>query len=105
MTLVRIVKSWTWPDLLRQTPAGDGIWDECRFTLDPVERCDFLVALNHIPADLAVTVPPSRVWLFMQEPPERDYRWAERGFHHFSRIHTQDTRLRGPSIVQRNRHQ
>jgi hypothetical protein len=49
MTLVRIVKSWTSPALLRQTPGGSGRWGDCQFTLDPVERCDYLIGLNHIP--------------------------------------------------------
>ena len=43
MTLVRIAKNWDDPDLLRQTPRRSGMWDGIRFTLDPVERCDYLV--------------------------------------------------------------
>jgi hypothetical protein len=27
MTLVRIVKDWDWPDLLRQTPGQKGFWN------------------------------------------------------------------------------
>jgi hypothetical protein len=27
MPIVRIAKDWDWPDLLRQPPGGQGIWD------------------------------------------------------------------------------
>jgi hypothetical protein len=33
MITVGIVKDWDWPDLLRQTPGGKGIWDGMRFIL------------------------------------------------------------------------
>ena len=96
--LVRILKSWTSPDLLRQTPGGHGRWGDTTFTLEPIPNPDYLVVLNHIPQDTTVTISPTRIWLFVQEPPDSIYRWMEKGFPHFSRIHTQDKRLHGPSI-------
>ena len=47
MKVVRIVKSWQRPHLLRQTPGQSGVWGECRFTLDPVETCDYVLALKY----------------------------------------------------------
>lgn len=100
MTLVRIVKSWTAPDLLRQTPGGAGVWGDCRFTLDAVERCDYLVALNHIPCEMTVEVPRSNIWCVVQEPPDPSFRWIDKGLPHYHRILTQDTRLGGPKVTQ-----
>lgn len=69
MTLVRIVKNWREPDLLRQTPQGNGVWGQVRFTLDPVTRCDFLVFLNNaMPVAVSAHCPPAHIWAVMQEP-------------------------------------
>lgn len=100
MTLIRIVKSWITPDLFRQTPGSKGIWGECHFTFDPIERCDYLIALNHTPDEIFVEISRSNIWCIVQEPPIPAYRWIEKGFDHYGRIFTQDTRLRGAKIVQ-----
>lgn len=97
--VIRIVKSWTCPDLLRQSPGGAGQWNDCHFTLDPVDRCDCLIVLNHIPETLTVEVPPERVWCFVQEPPVSAYRWMEKGFASFSRVFTPDATLRAKTII------
>lgn len=69
MTLVRIVKDWDWPDLLRQTPGSKGEWDGINFTLDPVEECDYLIMLNNrMKEDIKVKCPPENIWALMQEP-------------------------------------
>ena len=69
MLLVRIVKDWDYPDLLRQTPGGKGIWDGIRFTLEPAAECDFLVMLNNrMTTDTRAVCPPKNVWALMQEP-------------------------------------
>lgn len=99
MTLVRIVKSWLQPDLLRQTPGRAGNWNGVRFTLDPVERCDYLLALNHVPASLTVEVPRENIWCIVQEPPVPTNRWIEKGIPHYGRLLTQDPRLSGPKVT------
>jgi len=99
MTLVRIVKSWTKPDLLRQTPGGTGLWGDVRFTLDPVERCDHLVILNHTPAAMTVKVPPENIWCFIQEPALPAYRCFEKGFPFYGHVVTQDPRLSGEKFI------
>jgi len=99
MTLVRIVKSWTKPDLLRQTPGGTGVWGDVRFTLDPVERCDYLFILNHTPEAINVEVPRGHIWCMIQEPPLPAYRCFEKGFPFYSRVFTQDHRLQGAQFT------
>lgn len=99
MTLVRIIKSWQSPDLLRQSPGGGGRWENITFTLEPHPRPDYLVVLNHIPQETTLTIAPSRIWLFIQEPPDPMYRWMEKGFPWFSRIHLQDTIDRSPRFI------
>ena len=62
MKLVRIIKNWEIPNLLRQTPGSLGIWDEIRFTLDPIAECDYLLVLNYPPDDIEIALlcDPSR---------------------------------------------
>ncbi|MFT3782542.1 MAG: glycosyltransferase family 10 [Nibricoccus sp.] len=98
MTLVRIVKPWQKPDLLRQTPGGSGVWDNVHFTLDAVARCDWLVVLNHVPSEITVEVPPENVLCFVQEPPLSVFRWMLKGFPYYGRIYTQDRRIDAANI-------
>jgi hypothetical protein len=86
--LVRIAKNWTDPDLLRQTPGGTGQWDGIRFTLDPVERCDYLVVLNYVNEPATADVPREHVWKLMQEPPLAVYRAAHAQTEGFARVYT-----------------
>jgi len=66
--VVRIVKNWIAPDLLRQTPAGSGIWDNVEFTMDPIEECDYLLILNFAKHDFKIKCPAHNIWAMMQEP-------------------------------------
>lgn len=69
MTLVRIVKDWEWPNLLRQTPDQNGVWDDISFTLNPVSECDYLVMLNNrMEIQTAGKCPTDNIWLLIQEP-------------------------------------
>lgn len=90
MTLVRIAKDWDWPDLLRQTPGGKGVWDGIRFTLDPVEECDYLVVLNNrMKTDLRIRCPEGHVWALMQEPYVWGFTdWMVEGHDAFARVFT-----------------
>lgn len=90
MITIRIAKDWDWPDLLRQTPGGDGIWDGIRFTVDPVEECDYLVVLNNrMKTDLRVRCPEGNVWALMQEPYVWGFTdWMVEGLQAFSRVYT-----------------
>jgi len=87
--LVRIVKKWDFPDLLRQTPGGLGVWGDLHFTLEPVDRCDYLIVLNQLVEDIQVECPPRNVWALFQEPYEPDYlSWMRDGHRQFPRVYT-----------------
>jgi len=90
MTLVRIAKDWDWPDLLRQTPGGEGIWDGVCFTLDPVEECDCLVVLNNrMKSHVQTRCPEGMVWALMQEPYIWGFTdWMAERHGAFSRVYT-----------------
>jgi hypothetical protein len=90
MTLVRIVKDWDWPDLMRQTPGQKGIWNGIRFTFDTVEECDFLVMLNNrMKIATRVTCPPENIWALMQEPYEEGFSdWMVEKHDFFSKVLT-----------------
>ena len=99
MTLVRIVKDWGWPDLMRQVPGGKGMWDGIHFTLEPVDECDYLIVLNRPSEDTVICCPPEHVWAIIQEPPYEHVRLLHRGDVSYSRVYTSDTRLRGKKYV------
>ena len=101
MTLVRIVKDWDWPDLLRQTPGQKGIWNGIRFTLDDVEECDYLVMLNNrMKTAIKVTCPPQNIWVLMQESYEMGFSdWMVEGHDLFSKVLTHHIPVDNPKYV------
>jgi Glycosyltransferase family 10 (fucosyltransferase) C-term len=90
MTLVRIAKDWDWPDILRQTPGGKGVWDDVSFTTDEVDECDLLVVLNNrMKQAVHANCPRGRVWALMQEPYARGFTdWMAEGHEEFDRVYT-----------------
>lgn len=87
--LVRIVKSWTFPDLSRQTQGGNCIWDGVKFTFDPVDECDFLLVLNAPRDDFTVSCPPKNVWALFQEPDVPGYfPWMRERHDQYARVYT-----------------
>lgn len=87
--LVRVVKNWTYPNLFRQTPGGNGVWDTVHFTLEPVDKCDALLVLNQLSEDISVCCPPQNIWAVFQEPYVPEYLpWMSEGHGKFSRIYT-----------------
>lgn len=101
MTLVRIVKDWDWPDLLRQTPGQRGVWEGIRFTLGPDEDCDFLVVLNNrMKIDVRARCPAGHVWALMQEPYVRGFTdWMAEGHETFDRVYTNCSPCRDPKYL------
>jgi hypothetical protein len=99
MTLVRIIKDWNYPNLLRQTPGQSGLWDGIIFTLDPVEECDYVIICNRVPAATTIYCPPEHIWQITQEPPVPEYRWHKLGFPHFYRVYTQNTEFKGSKFI------
>lgn len=99
MTVVRIVKNWDKPELMRQTPGSAGFWDGIEFTLKAVAHCDYLLILNHPPEDITVTCPPQHIWAIMQEPPNEYYKnmhWGDVWYH---RVYTQREDLLGKRYI------
>ncbi len=90
MTLVRIAKDWDWPDLMRQTPGGQGIWDGIRFTLGDEKECDVLLVLNNrMKTDVLAHCPEGRVWALMQEPYVWGFTdWMAERHDAFARVYT-----------------
>jgi hypothetical protein len=85
--LVRIIKAWDYPDLMRQTPERSGIWDDIEFTLEPVTECDYVIILNYIPEDTTVVCSPENIWAIMQEPYIKGvFEWMVRAHKQFSRV-------------------
>ena len=68
MKLVKIIKNWDEPNLLRQTPKSEGVWGNVRFTLDDVDVCDYLLILNFVPKKILMKVDPRNIWALIQEP-------------------------------------
>lgn len=99
MTLVRIIKDWDWPDLMRQTPAGKGIWDGIQFTLERAGKCDYVIILNRALEDITLRCPPEHVWAIMQEPPNEYYAPFHIGNNSYHRIYTSDIHLKDKKYV------
>lgn len=101
MTLVRILKDWDWPDLLRQTPRSKGEWDGIQFTLDPVEECDYLIMLNNrMKEDFTVKCLPENIWALMQEPYLRGHNdWMVEGHENFYKVFTHHLPSKDPKYV------
>lgn len=99
MTLVRIVKNWDYPDLLRQLPNGGGNWGGIQFTLEPVDQCDYLIVLNRPSETFKIHCPPKQVWAIIQEPPCGPFRLLHQGNSTYSRIYTSETNLWGKRYI------
>ena len=101
MTLVRILKDWDWPDLLRQTPGFKGEWDGIQFTLDPAEECDYLIMLNNrMKEDFTVKCPPKNIWALMQEPYLRGHNdWMVERHEKFYKVFTHHLPSKDPKYV------
>jgi hypothetical protein len=99
MIKVRIVKSWQYPSLSRQTPNNDGAWGQVLITEEPLAECDYLVLLGPVSKEVEAICPPQNVWLILQEPPTEGFRAIHGGIPEVARIYTQDTSRRGRRFV------
>lgn len=100
MTLVRILRNYEAPDLLRQTPHNSGVWEGIRFVVsnesDPRgEAPDYVVVLNYVRRPVELRCRRDRIWGLSQEPPLDDYLWHRSGHRHLARCFTTDERLAG----------
>lgn len=67
--LVYIHSNYSHPNLLRQTPFLNGIWDDIQFTFDEVEECDYIIVINHPTKNIKVKCRKGGRILLLQEPP------------------------------------
>ena len=87
--VVRIIKDWDIPDILRQTPGNRGNWGQFEFTTQEVENCDYVVVFNRITEDIKVNCPPSNIAAVMQEPYIKGIMpWMEKGHDFYSTVFT-----------------
>jgi hypothetical protein len=84
---------------LRQSPAGDGVWEDVRFLANTSGPSDYCVVFNGVKQPLKVNCRRENIWLLMQEPPTGLWKPLHRGNKDFGRIFTQDTDLAGPQYV------
>ncbi|MDP9172955.1 MAG: glycosyltransferase family 10 [Planctomycetota bacterium] len=74
--LVRILRFWKYPDILRQTPGGRGVWRDIEFILDEPGEADYVLIHGHAPRLVSARCPRENVWLVLGEPPNEMYqRW------------------------------
>jgi hypothetical protein len=98
--LVRIIKHWDWPDLLRQTPQQLGCWEGIEFTTAPVATCDYVIVLNGASEVTTVVCPPAHIWSIVQEPPNEMLKvWHTNPAYSF-RMFTSDPTLTGVPYCQ-----
>jgi hypothetical protein len=95
MRKICVVKNWDYKlDLLRQTPGSQGLWNDCQFTLELSDSCDYLLILNRPRKDVVITVPPENIWAIIQEPPNEVFKPFHRGQRAFSRVYCQDISIK-----------
>ena len=91
-TTVRIIKNWDFPDLMRQSPGGLGVWDGVRF-FEGEGAADYVVVLNQPAVPVTVTAARNRVFAIIQEPPTRYHRYLHAGQPAFGRVYMTDPQL------------
>jgi len=86
-------------NILRQTPAEKGVWDNITFTETPIEECDYVILLNRALVDTSVNCPPEHVWAIIQEPPNEVSGWLHYGDPSYARVYTNNEFLQGKHYV------
>ncbi len=97
--LIRVLKDWDWPDLMRQTPGATGRWEDVQFSLESEERCDYVVVLNRVTKNSIVVCAPENIWSISQESPVPEYEWYRQGYQQFQRVFTPEIRFDGQKFV------
>ncbi len=93
--LVRVIKNWSTPDLMRQTSGYSGSWEGIRFTCDPVDECDVIIVLNYVLDTVTVRCAPDNVWALMQEPYVRGvFDWIVEGHEQYRHVFTHHLKRR-----------
>jgi hypothetical protein len=91
---INILRDYTFPNLLRQTPGNKGEWNNFKFNLDKGGLCDFVIILNKVKSPIAVKCLPQNIWAITQEPPTENLLFLHKGTSVCHKIFTQDSNLR-----------
>jgi len=83
---------------MRQTPGGNGLWDGIQFTRQPVDVCDYLLAIDGAGTG-TVVCPSEHVWGLLFEPPIPLYDGMHQGVPHHSRVYTTNDCIVGERYV------
>ncbi len=84
--LVYIHSNYSYPDLLRQTPDSNGVWEGIQFTFNEVDECDYIVVINHPTKDIKVKCRKGGRILLIQEPPYERNNYLTPYFRYFDKI-------------------
>jgi len=95
MVSVRIIRDYDWPDLMRQTPDGMGIWDGIQFREDACGPADYIIVTGTIRKTEQVYCDPTRIWLLTHEPPNEIFWRHHLGPKCVHMVLTSDERLKG----------
>lgn len=96
---INILRDYTFPDLLHQTPGNNGEWNNFKFNLDQGGRCDFAIVLNKVKSPITVECPPQNIWSITQEPPTENLKFLHKGTPVYHKIFTQDSSLKGARYI------
>ncbi len=80
---------------MRQSPRGDGVWEDVRFVVNSLETTDYCVVFNGINHPLKLHCRQDNIWLLMQESPTPFWKHLHVGNDDYGRILTNDTDLVG----------
>lgn len=87
--IVKVIRSYDYPEFNRQSPANSGIWDGILFDESVEGNYDFLLCLNPPVVPITTHLPKERRWLITQEPPLQQFHLYKGSFKYFGKIFTQ----------------
>lgn len=99
MKLIRILRHYSKPNLLRQTPDNAGMWENYQFVIDKGGSCDYGIVLHGVRNPISLECNPLNIWAIMQEPPTEFNKPIHKGFDVYNRIFTQDISLRSDRYI------
>ena len=92
MKTVNILIDWPdYPNVLRQSPNNDGIWDDFKFTINPaIDKSDYLLVINRPKTDINMICGEGNKWLLSWEPPSNYHKFSKKSYHYFDHIISQN---------------
>ena len=87
--IVKVIRSYNYPNFYRQSPNKSGQWEGIQFTTEDIKQYDLLICLNPPAKPITTHLPLERRWLITQEPPVTFYHWHKKAFKYFGKVFTQ----------------